>query len=458
MRNAKCEMRNAKSKMRNAKCKMRNAKCKMRNAKCEMRNAKCEMRNLKSKIQNLKSKILLLSPYPPYPARGGGALRIFNLMAGLAARHTVTCLSFAPDAAAVAAMAPLREFCRLATVIGPPPRSLSRRAWTTLTSPQPDLALRNAASAYCEALSRVLAADSFDVVHAASLEMADYGLMARGFGSPLIALDQFNAEYLLQRRAALSDLRLGIGGRPRTLLAGVYSLIQWRKLAAYEARVLGAFDRVLVVSEEDRSALARLSPRADLRVVPNGVDTDRFAPGAAPVGGPADLLFTATLDYRPNIDAVIWFVGEVLTRIRAIRPDARFVVVGRAAAPTVRNLHNGSSVIVVGEVEDVRPYVAGAAVYVVPMRIGGGSRLKLLEALSLAAPVVSTPMGAEGVDGLHDGEHLLIGASPDAFAAASLRLLNDPALGKRLGAAGRAHMVAHYDWRAITPRLEAAFS
>ncbi len=401
--------------------------------------------------------ILVLAPYPPFPARGGGALRISNLMAGLAAHHEVTCLSFAPDAAAVAALAPLRDICRLATVIGPPPRSLARRAWTTLASPLPDLALRNAAPAYRAALSRMLAAERFDLVHAASLEMADYGLLARGFGSPLIVLDQFNAEYLLQRRAALSDLRRGVGGRPRALLAGLYSLAQWRKLATYEARVLCAFDRVLVVSEEDRASLARLSPRADLRVVPNGVDTERFAPGSAPIGGPADLLFTATLDYRPNIDAAVWFTDEVLPRIRASRPDARFVLVGRAAAPAVKDLHNGESVIVVGEVEDVRPYVAGAAAYVVPMRIGGGSRLKLLEALALAAPVVCTPMGAEGVEDLRDGEHLLIGASPETFAAAALRLLGDPALGRRLGAAGRAHMVDRYDWRAITPRLEAAY-
>ena len=109
---------------------------------------------------------------------------------------------------------------RVPTVIGPPPRSLARRAWTTLASPLPDLALRNAAPAYRAALSRMLAAERFDLVHAASLEMADYGLLARGFGSPLIVLDQFNAEYLLQRRAALSDLRRGVGGRPRARLGG----------------------------------------------------------------------------------------------------------------------------------------------------------------------------------------------------------------------------------------------
>jgi glycosyltransferase involved in cell wall biosynthesis len=405
-------------------------------------------------------RILLLAPYPPYPPRGGGALRIFNLLDGLAARHELTCLSFAPDAAAVAAMAPLRRRCRLATVIGPPPRSLARRAWTTLASPLPDLALRNAAPAYAEALSRVLASERFDVVHVASLELAGYGLIARGFAPaehrPLVVLDQFNAEYLLQRRAALADLRAGL--RPRALLAGAYSLAQWRKLAAYEAHMLRSYDRVLAVSAEDRAALARLAPGADLRVVPNGVDTAFFTPGGPTAGGPADLLFTATLDYRPNIDAAIWFAREVLPRVRASRPDARFVVVGRAAAPAVRALHNGESLLVVGEVADVRPYIAGAAAYVVPMRIGGGSRLKLLEALAMAAPVVSTPMGAEGVDGLADGAQLLLGASPAAFAAAALRLLDDPALGRRLGAAGRAHMLARYDWRAIVPQLEAAYA
>ncbi len=402
-------------------------------------------------------KILFLSPYPAYPPRGGGALRIWNLLRGLSQHHDITCLSFAPDAAAVAALAPMRAHCRLATVIGPPPRRLVQRAWTTLTSPLPDLALRNAAPAYREALSRLLAAERFDLVHAASLEMADYGLLARQFGVPLISLDQFNAEYLLQRRAALSDLRRGVAGKPRALLGGVYSLVQWRKLVAYERRVVRDYDRVLVVSAEDRAALARLASQASLHVIPNGVDTGYFAPGVTAQGESVDLVFTATLDYRPNIDALVWFVQQVLPRIRAEQPGVRLVVVGRAAGPAVRALHDGEEVVVVGEVEDVRPYIGAAAAYVVPMRIGGGSRLKLLEALALAAPVVSTPMGAEGITGLKDGEHLLLGATPAAFAAATLRLITDRALGRRLGAAGRAHVVAQYDWQAIIPRLEGVY-
>jgi polysaccharide biosynthesis protein PslH len=401
--------------------------------------------------------ILILAPYPPYPLRGGGALRIYHLAHGLAEGHKVSILSFAPDAAAVAAMAPIRDWCCLATVSSPVPRSALRRALTTLTSAQPDMALRGQSAAYAEALSRHLAAERFDVVLAASIEMAGYLLPLRGLG-PRLVLDQFNAEYLLQRRAALSDLRRGLALRPRALIGGLYSLAQWRKLAHYERMLLGVLDRVTVVSEQDRAALARLAPELASRlvVVPNGVDTVRVRPGAVrgDLGG-ATMVFTGTLDYRPNIDALRWFVGEVLPLICARQPAARLLIVGRAAGPSVRALA-GETVELIGEVPSVAPYIDGAALYVVPMRIGGGSRLKLLEALAMEAPVVSTPLGAEGVRGLQDGMHLLLAERPQAFAEAALRLIGDPPLGERLGAAGRAHVVAHYDWRAITPRLEAA--
>lgn len=403
-------------------------------------------------------KILMLAPYPPYPTRGGGALRIYHLARGLAARHELTLLSFAPDAAAVAALAPMRAFCRVATVLGPPRRGLAGRALTTLASPLPDMALRNRSRPFAEALSRLLAAERFDIVQAESIELAGYALLARGL-APRLALDQFNAEYLLQRRAALTDLRRGLGLRPRALVGGLYSLAQWRKLARYEARLLRELDLVTVVSEEDRAALARLAPAAAARlaVVPNGVDTARVRPGAVRGDmGAATMIFTGTLDFRPNLDALRWFVGEVLPLVRARRPAARLLIVGRAAGPAALALA-GEAVEVVGEVPDVAPYIDGSAVYVVPMRIGGGSRLKLLEALAMEAPVVSTPMGAEGIAGLRDGEQLLLAATPRAFADAALRLMADPALGRRLGAAGRAHVAAHYDWSAIIPRLERAY-
>jgi glycosyltransferase involved in cell wall biosynthesis len=429
-------------------------------------------------------KILLLSPYPPYPPHGGGTMRIYQLARGLAERHDVTCLSFAADAAAERALAPLQRVCRVITVRGPAQRGLPERAWTTLASPLPDMALRNASPAYAAALRAILATEAFDVIQAESIEMAGYllqilssefSVLSSKFPSQnsKLVLDQFNAEYLLQKRAALAAFD-GIAtqsaiSNPRSavksLAGGAYSFAQWRKLARYEAAALRACDLVLAVADEDRATLRGLVPGARIGVVPNGVDTssfsratmDRERAGALQFAAPT-LVFSGTLDFRPNVDAVTWFVREVLPLLRAERPSLRLLAVGRRPAPALRRLADTGAVVLTGEVADARPFIAGAAVYVVPMRIGGGVRLKLLEALALEAPVVSTAMGAEGVAGLRAGEHCLLADDPTGFAAAVLRLLGDAPLARRLGAAGRALVCERYDWRAIVPRLEALYA
>ncbi|HJZ49453.1 MAG TPA: glycosyltransferase family 4 protein [Roseiflexaceae bacterium] len=417
-------------------------------------------------------RILILSPYPPYPPHGGGTMRIYQLVRGLAERHAVTCLSFARDAAAEQALAPLQRICRVVTVRGPLNRSMVRRAWTTLASPLPDMALRNAAPTYADILRALLSTEHFDIVQAESIEMAGY-LTTFQRSNAMLVLDQFNAEYVLQKRAALTSLRAGLRpprhpGDVRSnavgIAGGAYSLAQWRKLKRYEALVMRRCDAVIAVAEEDRGTLLGLAPNATIGVVPNGVDTGYFS-RAAMAGnriGPlafntTTLVFSGTLDFRPNVDAVTWFVREVLPRVRVRRPDVRLLLVGKRPASALRRLADEGALLLTGEVPDVRPFLAGAAVYIVPMRIGGGVRLKLLEALALELPVVSTSMGAEGVAGLNAGEHCLVADDAPGFAAATLRLLDDAALGGRLGAAGRALARQRYDWSVIVPRLEALY-
>ncbi len=416
-------------------------------------------------------KILLLTPYPPYPPRGGGTMRIYQIIRGLAQRHTLTCLTFAPDAAAEQALAPLRDLCRVVTVRGPAPRSALRRAWTTFASPLPDMALRNVSPAFRAALHDLVASESFDAVQAESIEMAPYLLSLTPAGGkthpdrPWLVLDQFNAEYVLQKRAALTDLRaaLALSNPVRRGAGGLYSLIQWVKLARYERDVMQKCDMTIVVSEEDRRALARLGGTR-FAIVPNGVDTTFFSRAALdrehlaplPFAVPT-LVFSGTLDFRPNVDALVWFVDVVLPQVHIRRPDVRMLAVGKRPAPLVRRLAEQGRLTLTGEVADVRPYLAGAAVYVVPMRIGGGIRLKVLEAFALEAPVVSTSLGVEGITGLRNGVHCLLGDAPQQFAGSILRLLDDPATGRALGAAARELACAGYDWDAIMPRLEAAY-
>jgi glycosyltransferase involved in cell wall biosynthesis len=398
-------------------------------------------------------------------------MRIYQLVRGLAERHDVTCLTFAADEAAAVALAPLRDCCRVVTVIGPPRRSLARRARTTLMSRLPDMALRNASPEYERALDALLGAERFEVVQAESIEMAPYLLAigARLAGArqrPLCVLDQFNVEYLLQKRAALTSLRDAARGplraRMRSLAGGAYSLAQWAKLRRFERQALSTADLVLAVSKGDAQVFRALGAQARIGVVPNGVDTATFSrpamggTGATSFDGPA-LVFSGTLDFRPNVDAVIWFAREVLPLIQARCPTARFVVVGRRPGPALRALADAGRLTLTGEVADARPFIAGAAVYVVPMRIGGGVRLNLLEALALEAALVTTSLGGEGVEGLTDGEHCLLADSVEDFAAATLRLIGDRALGRALGAAGRTLVCRSYDWRAIVARLEALY-
>lgn len=401
--------------------------------------------------------LLHLSPYPVYPPRSGGALRIYNLLRGVALQHRVTHLVFTPDMAAWRAMQPLAAYARLLPVQGVPPRSTAHRLWTLATSTQPDLAHRNAAAHYTAALRQLVQHTPYDAVLIESLEMAQYGLWLRRHlpptQCPTLILDTFNAEYVLQRRAAATDARQL---RPTTLAKAGYSLLQWQRLAAHERRALHQFDHIIAVSHEDRAALQRLAPHnsTPISIVPNGVDTGYFQPTAMPpTAAPPTLVFTGTLDYRPNIDGIVWFVQHVLPRIRQQQPAVRLLIVGRSPSATVQALHDGQQIVVQRDVPDVRPAMAAATVYIVPLRVGGGIRLKVLEALAMQAAVVSTPLGVEGIPQLEDGQHALLAADAPAFAAAVLRLLHEPATRHQLGAAGRSMVQQHYDWDVLVPRL-----
>ncbi len=413
-------------------------------------------------------RILILAPYAPYPPHGGGTMRIYHILRLLAADHRVVCLCFVADEAAERALAPLRAICTVQTVRGPQRRAVSRRAWDTLSSPLPDMALRNASVAYRAALIELLRRETFDVVQAESIEMARY--LADAPRGLLTVLDQFNAEYVLQRRTALTALaELCRPAAPqralRHLAGGGYSLVQSLKLARYERCMLRTADRIIAVSEADRAALLALGgDPLRMVVAPNGVDAAFFSRAALARAGGATLTFVAptlvfsgTLDYRPNVDALGWFCAHVLPLIRATHPQVRLLAVGKRPDAAVQHLAARGDLTLTGEVADVRPYLTGAAVYVLPMRIGGGIRLKLLEGLALEVPLVSTALGAEGIPEIEHGRQLLLADTPQTFAAAVNRLLEDRELAARLATAGR-ELAERYDWGTIVPKIVAAYS
>jgi glycosyltransferase involved in cell wall biosynthesis len=209
------------------------------------------------------------------------------------------------------------------------------------------------------------------------------------------------------------------------------------------------------MSETDRQVLLAANPRLRVEVAPNGVDTHAFRPLPAPEGPPA-LVFVGNMSYPPCVDAMVWFCSEILPLIRAQRPGVEMWIVGINPAPEVRRLE-GDGVHVTGRVPDVTPYYERSGVSVVPIRAGGGTRLKILEAMALGRPVVSTTIGAEGLD-IMDGNHVLLADDPRQFAEKTLQLLSDAELYRRLAADGRALAVNRYDWDVIARDLLRVFS
>lgn len=405
-------------------------------------------------------RLLFLTPQLPYPPRQGTALRNWGLIHHLSQRHAVGLLSFVEDEIA-GEPEPLRIAC-LPLVTVPAPQRLRVGRLLTLFSPQPDLAQRLWSAKFAAALQALLQSYIFDVIHIEGLELAGYIPIIRTHSSAKLIFDAHNAEYVIQRRAFETDWR-----NPRRWPAALYSWLQWPRLKHFEAKTLRAVQAVTCCSPEDATALQALAPEVKPVIIPNGIDVGSYqlsvinnpAPTIpiSPSGGHPSLVFTGKMDYRPNIDAVLWFAYEIWPRIRAQVPEAQFMIVGQKPEPAVKKLSGHNGITVTGAVPSIQPYLAEASVYVAPLRMGGGTRLKLLEAMAMCKPIVSTTVGAEGFT-VRSGQELLLADGLEEFARAVLELLRNPALGAKLGEAGQVFVRAHYDWRVIIPKLEALIS
>lgn len=397
-------------------------------------------------------RILFLTPSFPYPAHQGGALRNLGLIRGLiAAGHTVDLASFHDDCASAAA-SPLAAHLGALEVVPAPARTRRDRLRSLALSLQPDMVFRLESSAMRHALRRLLTAHSYDLIQYEGLEMAIYMAEARKLApSARHIYDAHNAEHLLQQRIAEVER-----GAFRRIPMAVYSSIQSGRLTRFERAIGMQADALLAVSGEDAEALRHLTPSKLVRVIPNGITTSDYeeAPSSLDLG-PHALVFTGKMDYRPNIDAILWFTEQVLPLIEAQIPDITLYVVGQRPHGSLQSLTQKSNIHITGFVASVQPFLHAAAVYVAPLRMGSGTRLKLLEALAAGCAVVATPEAASGLSqNLLDA--LILADNPDSFAEAVRRIIADPDARAALGRAAREH-VREYDWSAIVPQLLAVY-
>lgn len=405
--------------------------------------------------------LLILTPQLPFPPRQGTTIRNFNLIKELAQRHTVDLISFLAPGDYLDPGNPLLTLCRRVHTVPQPVRTLHRRGFDTLTTRLPDMALRLHNPAMNEVVTEYVRNNHYDIVQNEGIETSQYAYLARTTAAQvgrriLWVFDNHNCEYLLQKRNALTDVRI-----PRRWLAAGYSLVQWQKLVRYEAMVCRSADATVAVSHADAEALAELVPGLDVTVVSNGIDLSSYAV-APDQGAPAStLVFTGKMDYRPNVDAVLWFTEQVLPRLLAQRHDLLFQIVGMNPHARLDVLRSHPHIEITGAVTDTRPYIQHAGAYVIPMRIGGGTRFKALEAMASGKPTVSTSLGVEGIP-VEDGRHLLLADTPQEFAAAVLRVLDDSegatALRRTLIHNARTFVEEQYGWSSIVPRLDALYT
>jgi sugar transferase (PEP-CTERM/EpsH1 system associated) len=394
--------------------------------------------------------ILLLTQVVPFPPDSGPKIKTYHLLRHLAARHRVTLVTFTRNEREEQDAAALRDVCAAVHTI-----HLSRSRvrdvislGRSLINGQPWIIERDDSTAmrrFLEQLvrSEAAAGRSFDLVHADQLNMAQFAV-----GLPLPRLlDQHNAVWTIFGRMAQQE-----HGPMRLLWER-----EWRLLKRYEGRICREFEAITAVSEEDKRALfdAIGAPR-QMPVIPIAVDAEDEQP-IPRTSGARGILSLATMMWPPNVDGVMWFARDIYPRVKQRVHDTRFYVVGQRPVAEVRTLpESDPSIEVTGYVADPTPYIANSACLIVPLRSGGGMRVKILEALARGIPIVSTTIGYEGID-LIPGEHLLVADTPEQFADAVASLLTDPERGARLAAAGRRRVLERYDWRAVCPAMDAVY-
>lgn len=401
------------------------------------------------------AKLLLLTPGLPYPPMQGTALRNWGIISGLAPRHRITLLSFAHTAATAAPE--LLAACERVVLVPQPARSAFARLATLALSTQPDLARRLNSPLYAHHLRTLLAANDYDVVQMEGLELGCYMPVLRAYKqrrpAARIIYDAHNAETMLQKSVVAAER-----DNPTRWLATAYSRAQLPRLQRFERAVCSSADAITCVSAADRIALQALCTGAQPVLVPNGIWLRDYPqlPATMETQKP-QLLFTGKMDYRPNVDGVLWFAAEVLPLVQRAVPGAEFVVAGRDPAPAVQRLAGNAGVRVTGELPDMRQCMAAASVFVVPLRMGGGTRFKIMEAMAQGRAVVATQIGAAGFEVSHQRE-LMIGDSPTAMADAIIQLLQNPAQRNALCSAARTFVSQKHDWSTILPALEAVYS
>lgn len=392
-------------------------------------------------------KVLWVKSELLHPVDKGGKIRTLEMLRCLMRDHHVTYVCLASSQDAQESFERAREYCHeLVTVPWSEPPRFSRGFYAELAknvaSPLPYVIEKYRQPQMRDWIARKDAEGAFDVI------VCDFLSPSANVPERLRAatvLFEHNVETILWERTYKNE---------KNPARKAYFYAQYLKMKAYEQRLCHRYQAVAAVSTNDADAIRDMFRVSDVYPVPTGVDVDFFSPRApSPSRERADLVFTGSMDWMPNEDAILYFAEQILPRIAASLPEVKVTVVGRNPTPTLVELASREPrITLTGRVDDVRPFVDRSAVYIVPIRVGGGTRIKIYEAMGMGRAVVSTTIGAEGLP-LKDGEEIVLADEPDRFADEVVRLVKDDAARAKIEAAARKAVVERFGWDKATEAL-----
>lgn len=409
-------------------------------------------------------KILYLSQLVPYPPDSGAKVRQYYVLRHLTQRHQVSLVAFSRSDDTPEALAHLKEFCHDIRTV-PMERSRLRDGLALLGSwlrGESFIIRRDKVPAMTALVEEELLDGGYDLVHADQLWMAQYALLAAGLSGqgrierPRLILDEHNACFQIFQRLAEGE---------HSPLKRLALDSEWRALQRFEAQACSRFDRVVTVTGEDRQILEPLvneaaaqsgQPAPRFSTIPICVDTESVPP-VVPVEASADVLHLGTMFWPPNVEGVLWFARQVWPLVREQIPEAAFTVVGKNPPEQIKALvGQAAGINVTGYVTDPQPYLERAKTFIVPLFSAGGMRVKIIDGWCWGLPIVSTTIGAEGIQ-YREGENILIADDAQSFAAAVVQVLQDRAMNHSLRENGRRWAEEKYSWQRVYPEWDQVY-
>jgi polysaccharide biosynthesis protein PslH len=397
-----------------------------------------------------RKKVLWIKADPLYPLDSGGKIRTFQMLKEWHAWHHITFLALLPAGTPAAAKSHAQSYS--SEQIWIPWKDKPRGSflfymdllWNLATSKFPYVIDKYRSAASVREICELDRKNNYDVVIADFLSMAN-NIIAAGIPLSKVIVFQHNVESQIWKR------HFEVARNP---LLKCYMYIQWRRFERFERSVCGRFKGVIAVSEEDATRFRQEFGLGNvLGHVPTGVDL-KFFSEVERTPEPQHIVFLGSMDWMPNIDGIVEFIRTTYPKIKAQCPSVKLTIVGRNPSATILKLpHADSSIRVTGTVDDVRPYMSRASVSIVPLRVGGGTRIKIFEAMAMGIPVVSSPIGAEGLP-VQDGINIFIAEDADTFAHRVVTLLRKPSRARSMGHAGQ-HMVAeNFSWHTAVGQFD----